>query len=179
MLSECCRAVRTPRACAREADQGLPHASKAVCSTYRPGLDRAPAQPLRHGHSQVREGEQVDPGPLGRRAESGSRKFGLQGGSGEPARGGNAFRGAIVGAAARGGSRWCARTGATSMHSARPPRACSPSSAWWGPPKVNVLDQAGDFAELALHAGGDDEGGRPSVKLHQSESRRYHDAGGG
>jgi hypothetical protein len=29
----------------------------------------APAQPLRHGHSQAREGERVDPGPLGRRAE--------------------------------------------------------------------------------------------------------------
>ena len=61
--------------------------------TYRPGLDRAPAQPLRHGHSQAREGERVDPGPLGRRAEPGSRKFGSRGGSREPARRGNAFRG--------------------------------------------------------------------------------------
>ena len=39
-------------------------------------LDRAPAQPLRHGHSQAREGERVDPGRLGRGAEPGSRKFG-------------------------------------------------------------------------------------------------------
>ena len=144
-----------------------------------PGPGSGSSTASRYGHSQVREGERVDPGPLGRRAEPGSGKFGSQGGSGEPARGGKAFRGAIVGAAACGGLRWCARTGATSMHSARPPRACSPSSAWWGLPEVNVLDQAGDFAELALHAGGDDEGGRPSVKLHQSESRRYHDAGGG
>jgi hypothetical protein len=65
--------------------------------TYRPGLDRAPGQPLRHGHTQAREGERVDPGPLGRCAEPGSRKFGSRGfgsrgGSREPARRGNAFR---------------------------------------------------------------------------------------
>jgi hypothetical protein len=40
---------------------------------------------------QAREGEQLDPGPLGRRAEPGSRKFGSQGGPREPARRGNAW----------------------------------------------------------------------------------------
>jgi hypothetical protein len=45
---------RPSRACAREGIKACPW---------------APAQPLRHGHSQAREGERVDPGPLGRRAE--------------------------------------------------------------------------------------------------------------
>jgi hypothetical protein len=46
----------------------------------------------------------VDPGPLGRYAEPGSRKFGSRGGSREPARRSNAFRGAAIVdvAAARG-----------------------------------------------------------------------------
>ncbi len=71
-------------------DQGLPHASGGL--TYRPGLDRAPAQPLRHGHSQAREGERVDPGPLGRGAEPGSRQPGSRGSSRERSRRGRAVR---------------------------------------------------------------------------------------
>ena len=84
------RGSHPSRACARRS-RPAPRLEGGL--TYRPGLDRAPAQPLRHGHSQAREGERVDPGPLGRRAEPGSRKFGSRGGSREPARRGNAFRG--------------------------------------------------------------------------------------
>jgi hypothetical protein len=47
-----------------------------------------PARPLRYGHPQAREGERVDPGPLGRCAEAGFAR-----GSREPARRSNAFRG--------------------------------------------------------------------------------------
>jgi hypothetical protein len=36
--------------------------SRGGNDVIHPGLDRAPAQPLRHGHSQAREGERVDPG---------------------------------------------------------------------------------------------------------------------
>ena len=50
-----CPAVRAPPR-VREAIKALPHASKGGL-TYRPGPDRAPAQPLRHGHSQAREGK--------------------------------------------------------------------------------------------------------------------------
>jgi hypothetical protein len=70
-------AVRSPtRACARRS-RACPTLEGGL--TYRPGLDRPPAQPFRHGHSQAREGERVDPGTLGRRAEPGSRKFGSRG----------------------------------------------------------------------------------------------------
>jgi hypothetical protein len=41
------------------------------------------------------------------------------------------------------------------MHSARPPLLSEFRLV--GPPEVNALDQAGDLAEFALHAGGDDE----------------------
>jgi hypothetical protein len=65
--------------------------------------DRAPAQPLRRGRLQAREGERVDPGPLGRGAGPGFASFGSRG-SREPARRGNAFRGRHR----RCGSRWSA-----------------------------------------------------------------------
>jgi hypothetical protein len=70
-------AVRGPRARVREVIKACRTPGKGGL-TYRPGLDRAPAQPLRHGHSQAREGERVDPGPLWRRAEPRSRKCGLR-----------------------------------------------------------------------------------------------------
>jgi hypothetical protein len=60
--------VRAPRARAREG-RSSPAPRLEGGLAYCPGLDRAPAQPLGHGHSQAREGERVDPGPLGRRAE--------------------------------------------------------------------------------------------------------------
>jgi hypothetical protein len=66
-----------PRACARGSRACLTPRRRSDLS---PGPRSAPAQPLRHGHSQAREGERVDAGPLGRRAEPGSRKFGSRGG---------------------------------------------------------------------------------------------------
>ncbi len=73
-ISRCCS--HPSRACARRS---RPARRLEGGLTYRPGLDRAPAQPPRHGHLQAREGERVDPRPLGRRAERGSRKVGSRG----------------------------------------------------------------------------------------------------
>jgi hypothetical protein len=129
------------RACARRS---RPAPCLEGGLTYRPGLDRAPAQPLRHGHSQPREGERVDPGPLGRCAEPGSRKFGSRGRSREPARRSNAFEAAIVDAAARrAGSRWSARAGATSMRCVRwSRRSRIPLSTWVPPHEGHTLRPA-------------------------------------
>ena len=94
--------VSPPPARARAMIQGLPTPRRR--SDLRPGRDRAPAQPLRHGRSQAREGERVDPGPLGA-VRSRLRGGLVREGAREPARRGNAFRGRHrrCGGGARGG----------------------------------------------------------------------------
>jgi hypothetical protein len=57
---------------------------------------------------------------------------------------------AIVHAAVRRGGALA--TARLSMHSARPPRACSPSSAWWGPQKFNALESWRGEEQIATEA---------------------------
>jgi hypothetical protein len=81
------------------------------------------------GHPQAREGERVDSGPLGRRAEVDSRKFVREVRA-------NLLAGVMPSEAASGSRRWHRRN-----IDALPDRR---------PPEVNALDQAGDLLPSLL-----------------------------
>ena len=126
----CCKpqsrilAVRTPRARAREADKANPTPRRRSVSAG------SPAQPLRHGHSQAREGDGwtgTSRALCGGRVRESLVRAGVRA---------NLFAGVTP---SEGRHRRCGggargRGGAFApAHFARPPRAALRSSAWWAP----------------------------------------------